>query len=336
MAIMAVFGLGSRHMARFIEILKRGHIAVVLFLTSVCLAGCVTAPVTQISEIEATAGAFSVPYRISSSGRFLMDVSINAGPTRPLSFDTGATVSVIYGDYARALDLEVSDRTLFVRGLVGQGDRPVIEDVAFQIGSQTFPLDQVVTLKTPRIKDEAVGLLGGDILAGYIVMFNRKTMRVTFLPRQNMDAASFAGWDRIPVRTLADTPTHARLYFAKADLGDQEISVLIDTGANLNFINWKLATMDKDIKKLERDLIRNGTLQGALGSTSATLDTVLYDLKLGDRHWDEIPVLVTALNGLATIAPVDEPMIVAGANLFTPHTLAFDLEGQNLYVYPQD
>jgi len=214
---------------------------VLLTVVSVYLAGCATRPVAPVSQFEDLAGAITVPYQISDSGRLLVDVSINGGPARPMSVETGATVSVIYGDFAAQSNLTVSDRTRFVRGLVF-----------------------------------AVTALDGD---------------------------------RIPV--------------------------LIDTGSNLNFINWKLATLDESIRRLERRLIRNGTLQGALDSTSATLETTFYDLKLGGQYWDEVPVIVTGLGGLADIAPTDKPFMVAGANLFAPHTLALDLAGLMLYLHPE-
>ena len=119
------------------------------------------------------------------------------------------------------------------------------------------------------------------------------------------------------------------------DLGKRDIPVLIDTGSNLNFINWKLATLDEEIERLERKLIREGTLQGALDATSVTTETVFNDLELGKQHWDEIPVVVMGLDALETVAPVDGPMMVAGAQVFTPHTIAFDLVGLNLYLKPE-
>jgi hypothetical protein len=301
---------------------------------SIFLVGCATSRIAPVSQLETLAGAVTVPYRISESGRLLVDVSINGAPTSPLSIDTGATVSVIYSDFAKALDFDISDRELFVRGLVGQGDRPVIEDIVFQMGGRLFPLDQVVMLDSPSIKDEAVGLLGGDILRHHTVLFNRDSMSATFVPRGAVDHNVFAGWTHIPLRTLRDKETDADLYFATTKFIRTTVSVLVDTGSNLNFINWKLATMDENIRRLERNLVRNGTLQGALDSTSATVETVFYDLKLGGQHWDEIPVVVTGLDGLSSIAPADEPLMVAGATLFTPHTIAFDLKGLSLYIYP--
>ena len=305
-----------------------------LVLTSFILVGCATPRVAPVVDIENTPGAFSVPYRISSSGRILLDVSVNAADSQPLALDTGATLSVLYGDFADAIDLQVSDRTLFVRGLVGKGERPVIENVPLQLGPNTIDMAQMLMLDTPSIKDEAVGLLGADIMSLFVALFNKDTLTATFVPREAIDAQAFAGWNKVPLQIFSDAQTSSRLYFANMELDDRDIPVLVDTGSNLNFINWKLATLDEEVKRLERKLIRDGTLQGALDSTSASRQTTFNDLELGKQHWDQIPVVIMGLNALDTVAPVDGPMMVAGASVFTPHTIAFDLVGLTLYLKP--
>jgi len=321
-------------MEHLIETVKCRIAAALLLAMSICLTACATLDAAPVSQIEAADGAFTLPYRISSSGRFLIDVSIDGGTARPMSVDTGATVSVIYSDFAQSSDLKSSERTLFVRGLVGAGDRPVIDDVDFQIGPKRFALDQIVLLGTPLIRDEAVGLIGNDILEAHIVVFDVGTSQATFAPRDAISRSNFTGWTRIPLRARKVSETNTHLYFAESNFGRDAIPVLIDTGSNLNFINWTLAKMDSNIRRMERRMQRDGTLQGALESTSATTETVFYDLKLGRQSWDEISVVVTSLSGLASIAPTDEPMMVAGAELFTSHTVAFDLKGRSVYILP--
>ncbi len=294
--------------------------------------GCASFRGAPTATIEQTPGAFSLPYRLSSAGRILLDVSIDGEAARPLALDTGATVSVLYGSYAEAIGLEVSGRTLFVRGLVGKGERPVIENVEMQLGARAFAMDQMLMLDTPFIKDEAVGLLGADVLGGYVALFNRDTLTASFIPRDNVTRESFKGWNEIPLQIFDDAQTSSRLYFAHINYRNQDVPVLVDTGSNLNFINWKLATLDRDVRRLERKLIRQGTVQGALDSTSASTQTSFKDLTLGRQHWDEITVVIMGLDALETVAPVDAPMMVAGASVFTPHTIAFDLTGLALYI----
>ena len=107
-----------------------------LAIASFILAGCATPRIAPIADIENTPGAFSVPYTLSSSGRIVLNVSINEAEARPLALDTGATVSVLYGSFAEAVDLEVSDRTLFVRGL-GQGRASRYRRCASAIGPES-------------------------------------------------------------------------------------------------------------------------------------------------------------------------------------------------------
>jgi len=302
-----------------------------VFLT----AGCATRHIAPVEDIGNLEGSIQVPYHISSSGRILIDVSINEGPVRPLALDTGASLSVLYGDFAKSLSLDISDRTLFVRGLVSQGERPVIENVFMQMGPQLFEMEQMLMLETPTIKDEAVGLLGGDIMKQFVAVFDKDSLTATFVPRDNIDASAFSGWNKIDLQIFKDAQSTSRLYFATMDVDGREIPVLVDTGSNLNFINWKLATLDDEIKRIEKKLIKSGTLQGALDTTSVTTVTTFNDLELGRQNWDEVNVVVMGLNALDSVAPVDEPMMVAGAKVFAPHTVAFDLEGLSLYIQPE-
>lgn len=305
-----------------------------LILASVFMTGCATRVIAPVSSIENSVGAINVPYRLSSSGRILLDVSVNGTAARPFALDTGASVSVLYGKFAQSVNLKVSDRTLFVRGIIGQGARPVIENVGLQMGPQVFQMEQMVMLETPLVKDEAVGLIGGDVLGMFVALFNAETLMATFVPRPALHTDAFAGWNEIPLQIFKEANASSRLYFANMDVDGRDVPVLIDTGSNLNFINWKLATLDEDIKRLERKLMQNGTLQGALDTTSASTTTTFSDLKMGQQNWDDVQVVVMSLGALESVAPVNEPMMVAGAGVFTPHTLAFDLAGLKLYVRP--
>lgn len=305
---------------------------ILMGIVSSCLTACVT---PQLMSFETTPEAITVPYRISSSGRFIVDVSVNNQLAQPFSIDTGATVSVIYREHVTSAKLGESQGSVFVRGLVSVGNRPILENVDFQLGRKTFPLGHIVVLETPLINDTAIGLLGADVLAGYTVLFNKRAMTATFVPSVQVPKTAFLGWRRIPLKAGIESKTDARLYFAHTTLKNQKVPILIDTGSNLNFINWQLATMDDDIRKLERRLQNRGTLQGALKTTTIATETVFYDLAIGQQRWDQVDIVVMDLGTLSSVAPVDKPMMVAGANMFSPLTIAFDFDGQSIYIFPK-
>lgn len=228
----------------------------------------------------------------------------------------------------------MSDRMVRVRGLAAIGRRPIIEGVEFEIGSYLLPLDKIVTLKTPPAQDGGIGLLGTDFLSPFVAFFDRETMTATFIPKENAPRGLFSGWRRIPLETRVDADTDTRLYFAETVLNGKKVSVLIDTGTDQNFINWEFATLDEAIRRLERQLMRQGMLQGALETTSIKTSTVVHDLTIGAHIWDRTDVIVMELDTLADVAPVDEPLMVAGADMFSRWSVAFDLQGRSIYIRP--
>ena len=305
-----------------------------LILAAASLSSCVSIEAAPTHNIESLPQAVTVPYRLSSSGRYLIDIAVNDSPAQPFSFDTGATASVIYDEFTAPLGVEPSAETVLVRGLVSIGNRPVIEGLTFNIGPQSFAPDQVVILETPKTRDESIGLLGTDILSGLIVVLNAETRMASFVPSRAVPQSAFVGWRTIPLSAEVHPDTDSRLYFASTVLKDQTVPVLVDTGSNLNFVNWHLATLDDSIGRIEKTLRASGQLQGALEDTALTTETVFNDLTMGRHIWPQTPVVVMTLESLEDVAPVNAPLMIAGSDMLTPWTVAFDFEKDALYIRP--
>lgn len=299
-----------------------------------CLTACQTIPIATPADIESAPTAVTVPYRLSSAGRMIVDISVNNASPAPFVIDTGATMSVIYDAEASQRGLIPTDQTVLVRGLVSVGRRPVTRNAVFKIGGRNFDMERIAVLKKPEISDQVIGLLGSDLLSDQIIVLNNETMTATFVPNEDVDSKAFKGWRKITLHGQTKGVPNVGLHFAKIKVGDQIVPILFDTGANLNFINWDFATMDDDIRQLEIDLLKAGELQGALNTTSLTRATILNDFSIGRQYWPKVPVTIIELDPLSTVAPVEQPMMIAGANLFTPWTFAIDLSEDVIYIRP--
>lgn len=301
---------------------------------SLSLIGCSTTAVSPEVTVEAHPDAITMPYRISSAGRILLDISVNENEPQAFVLDTGANVSVIYDSYSEAIGLSPKGETVLIRGLVAVGRRPVLQNVNFEIGGKSFQPDRVAVLETPATTDESIGLLGTDILSDYVAIFNKDTMTATLLPSDVVSSKLFSGWRHMPLEGQTKGKENVGLHFAETVFGKKRIPVLIDTGSNSNFINWRLATLDRSVKRLERHLRNKGHLQGALETTPLKMNTKLFSLTIGQKFWPEVDVTVIELDQLSTVAPVERPMMIAGASMFTPSSLAFDFGGDQIYVRP--
>lgn len=306
----------------------------IILLFACVVSGCSTTAITQPATLQLHPNAVTVPYRLSPAGRIVLDVAVNENAPQPFILDTGANVSVIYDDVSDEMELYPTGETVLVRGLVSVGRRPIIESVNIRIGTAEFPPSRIAILEKPYAADGVVGLLGADALSDYVVLFHKETMTATFLPSAAMDEASFAGWRRIALKNQTKGRSDIGLHFAETLVVRTMVPVLIDTGSNSNFINWRFAVLNNNIRRFERNLRKQGKLQGALSATNVKMDTVLSGLEIGQRYWPEIDVTVIELDPLSTIAPVDKPMMIAGAGMFTPWTFAFDFGRDKIYFYP--
>lgn len=302
-----------------------------IFWLNAC-ASVETAPVTQIENLP---GSFTVPYHITDAGHLIVDISINGRPAQPFIVDTGANVSAVYAPYAEAMELVKTENGVVVNGLVSTNIRPSLEAVVFKIGPKWFLPSSVILLEEPIIKNDAIGLLGLDVLSTYTVLFNRTTMMASFIQSDEVNADTFAGWKKIALRNKVGSFPDNGLYFAQVVLKDDPVPVLIDTGSDSNLVNWPLATLDEEFEKVQRRLQAEMRLQGANETISVMMRTVFFDLALGNKKWPEVNVIVMDFDSFTTIAPVDRPFMIAGAPMFTPSTFAFDFAGNRLYIYPQ-
>ena len=306
--------------------------AVALACAGICLAACATLPPAAVQE---RFNAASVPYRISQAGHFIIDVSINGDTALPFIIDSGATVSVLYADTAETAGLIADSNEIFVAGLIAIGQRKTVSNVTVTVGDKSVDLDRIAILETSNTPNGAAGLLGTDFLSDYSVLFNRDAKEASFIDGETIDRSAFSGWSRIALQTRLRGYDDLGLYFAQTKLENIEAPVLIDIGSDTNFVNWSLAEMDNEIRRLRRRLDRAVKLEGAVGTTKIRMQTQFHEVDLGLQRWSDIPIVIMDFDTLADVAPVESPMMVAGAGMFSDRTFAFDFAGNAIYIYPE-
>ena len=141
-------------------------------IASLLLSACASTTVTPISTLQSINDGFSVPYRISDAGHFLIDVSVNENAPRSFILDTGANVSAIYEPAAKAMGLIAGEGMISVNGLVGSGLRPRLDGIELTIGPKTYHPNNAILLEASKFENQAIGLLGVDILSESILVFS--------------------------------------------------------------------------------------------------------------------------------------------------------------------
>ena len=198
-------------------------------IASLLLSACASTTVTSISTLQSINDGFSVPYRISDAGHFLIDVSVNENAPRSFILDTGANVSAIYEPAAKAMGLIAGEGMISVNGLVGSGLRPRLDGIELTIGPKTYHPNNAILLEASKFENQAIGLLGVDILSESILVFNSESAMVTVLPSETVDPALFSGWRQIRLRNQILGYEDKGLYFTETILKDERVPVLVDT-----------------------------------------------------------------------------------------------------------
>ena len=138
-------------------------------------------------------GSMTIPLRLTSSGFLSGEVKLH-GINIPLNFivDTGASVSVISQDLAGTKEIRpyISSETMRVIGAAG-----ITENVpSFLLPSLTFGRFsrkqlKAIALDLDLINEtagfEQAGILGGNFLRNYRLIFDFKSSKVTFIPNKN-------------------------------------------------------------------------------------------------------------------------------------------------------
>lgn len=314
---------------RIVKSIRSACIGALAFI----LAGCATASLTPPTQFQSLPQAITVPYVVSKAGHLTVDLSVNGQDEQSFIIDSGATVSAIYEAPMRRLGLDLSGRFVSVKGLVAAGESPTISGVEISMGTRDFQSDNIVMLESKNASAGVTGLLGIDFLGDQTVIFNRDSRTASFIPSEHIPAGMFSGWRKIPLKnSVGSYPDHG-LYFAEVKLLGKQTPVLVDTGSNVSFINWHLATLDDDLKRLRRKIRNAVKFQGANGATPLHLETFFYDVTLGDHTWPEVKVNVLEFASFDEIAPTDKPMMLAGAPMFSPSNFAIDFGRNSIYIY---
>jgi len=295
-------------------------------------AACATQNISP-SQLEAHPNAITVPYRLSEAGHLLIDVAVNGREPIGFIIDSGANGSAVYDSHLEDFGLTTTDNLTAVHGLVTSAKRPFAETTSLQIGTKHFPDRKLVILETPTKTHQAAGLIGVDVFADYALVFNADTSTVSFIPSADLERKNFTGWRRITLRNQVGGFPDRGLYFATLIIKGRPVPVLIDTGSDLNIVNWPLAQEEESVRRIERSLRKTLKLQGALETVPLRMKAQLHDVLLDNQAWPKIQIVVMEFDSLNSIAPVDGPMMIAGANMFTATSFAFDFGGNAIYIH---
>jgi len=273
------------------------------------------------------------PYRITDA-RIATDVFVNGKGPYSFLLDTAASRSMMFEHTRARLGLATTgEPPLTVYGMQNIGTAIPVKADELRLSTETIRGLSMGVL--PDESDPADGLLGMDALSNYLLVLDRKRMRLKLLTLDGGEGAEFRRWPSLSLTRRPVKDAAASLWLMRASVGGVSVLSLLDMGSGMTILNWNAAEQ----LGLKRTYFpREGIpqkLRDALGTVEPVVFVKGMTIWLGGRVFTNQTVLVANVNVFRYFHLDAGPAAIIGSGLLKDNSLAFDFARQLLYVGPQ-
>lgn len=307
-----------------------------LFLTACQTITAQKSDYISLRKLLAKKNVIALPYKKIASGLIYISVSTDFGEKMFL-FDTGATRSAVFkGSNEQLIRQSTHIGSANVFGLVTTSEHPLIEVSKIEIGETR--LRDVTMAVLPVRKDDfgagrpmPDGIIGMDIIGSYNVFVNNKNRTLYLFPANYHKPQIVTGWTPITLFHNPHAVVDKNLHFFNVRVGDHLMPAIFDTGAEFSIVNWN-ASKIPTLRRLRRSLRESWEIQGAVGKFDPTAQVDVQRLRAGRMIWDNRKLVVMNFDHLDNIGFKDEPLVVAGIDLFQDKSVYLDFQENRLWI----
>ena len=263
----------------------------------------------------------------TSKGHVATQVQIRGHGEQLFVVDTGASTSAVYA-HARTRMKLVAEPGAEIE-LHGAGGSQRIQRYRLpHLTVAGVEADRLLVSGLPKgiaHGEEVMGVLGRDVLGGYLVEFDLTADRIG-LHRPGAPLASARGWNAVPIRLMPQVG----LVMLEVVLDGVKVTAVFDTGARKTFMNWHAARA--------AGVPADHGPEAASTAGGATAHAVRYSM----RQFQGIAIGATRLppSELAiSDLPVFEPMgmdkapaMIVGLDLMGGRRFVVDYPGRRLLI----
>lgn len=241
----------------------------------------------------------SLTIPLKRAGRLLLIEATVDGQQGNFVFDTGATGLVLNRTYFRDYQAMNRETAHGITGQLGLVERIKVDRVGI---GDLYYLNQVADMADlGHIENQRgakiLGLFGFDMIKAFEIEidFVQSQLRLYRIDKKGdkLDAHSnrFAADCVLPIIGRKD------VVIVKGEIGGEELRFCLDTGAETNALSSKA-----DDQILEQvSITRRSTLRGAGSSGREVLFGTLNGLKVGDKQFSGLDVVITPLDHLSEV-----------------------------------
>jgi predicted aspartyl protease len=236
--------------------------------------------------------------------RMTVEVSVSGrGPYRFL-VDTGSERTVISRQLANRLQL-ASGTDAVLHSVVGVHGVSTVFIPHLQVSNNTISVVDAPALEASNIG--ADGMLGIDSLRSQRVMFDFKAQTMSITP--SAKAPERLDGQTIVVRARS---RHGRLIFSQANIDNQRVTVIVDTGSQVTIGN--MALQRALMKRRLWDVPDQVTIESVTGEKLSAKVAHLQKLELGAVRLDDLAVAFADAHIFKQLDLEHEPALLLGMN----------------------
>lgn len=274
-------------------------------------------------------------YEMDEHGLLVTDAFVDGqGPFRFL-IDTASSRTLIFEHVRAKLGLKQSQPAMItIYGLNDFGTAMPVKPQQIQVAGQVVSgLTLGVLPDEPSRLD---GILGIDVLARYLVVLDRASMRLKLLPPTAEATRPYEDWTQASLtpRMLKKFPI--QFWYVTARFNDKRITGLFDLGAAMTMINWEAA---EELQVHQSKYSYLGPppvlLQDVLGARAPALRISHMEVRLSNQVWWNQTIMVADAPIFDYFDLEEKPAALVGQALLHDNSLAIDFAHQRLFIGPR-
>lgn len=305
------------------------------------ITACASAPKPYgltLTDIEQDRRVITYDLPPTKFGRMVVEVGMPDGQSTMMMLDTGATRSAVFASESTRLGLtRLPGTTVRIHGMVGSGVQPVTKVPEMRLQGTVLRDVTLAILKNPdreaRQKELHSGILGMDILSKFHLYVDGPQRILRLIPVGVGTPRVPTDWRIVDLEGNPFTEDGRALHFMKIRLGNSLTPALLDTGSELNLMNWNTSRFPQ-LRSLRRRLRETWVIEGANGTFDPVSKIGVDGFRAGQKRWGKDSFVVLNFDSLGILGMGDDAFVILGATALKNERYVLDFANDRLSFAP--
>lgn len=311
-----------------------------MIITAAFLTACTSTPKEIIKPtLDETLNdprVIAFPLKTTTHGRWVITINIDEDYTADMVLDTGATYSAFFENSISKLGLSVDAQKITrIHGLVTNADAANTNVSTLRLGHDVYNNKDFAVLPVasddPAAQNPNDGVIGMDILKHYRIFVDSSESQIYFIPNIVNGFELPARMKKIDLFANPYTDVAPNLHFLNISIQKKDTPALLDTGTDINVINWHSANFVQ-ARAMRARLKWKWEVAGAVGKFEPTVRAEISSLKSGQHEWRAVNMIIKDTDSLKILGVDEQPFIIAGIGLLDNRDVYLDFENDKLWL----